>query len=48
MCGRAESYGICGFGDLQQLLLGPALSVLGLSQVLLQVVSLLQPTTQSV
>lgn len=36
-------YGVGCFGDLQQLLLGSALSILGLSQILFQMIRLLQP-----
>lgn len=36
-------YGVGCFGDLQQLLLGSALSILGLSQILFQMIRLFQP-----
>lgn len=36
-------YRVGRFGDLQQLLLGSALSILGLSQILFQMIRLLQP-----
>lgn len=34
-------YRVCGFGDLQQFLLGSPLCILGLSQVLLKMIRLL-------
>lgn len=39
----SQPYRVCCFGDLQQLLFGSPLSVLCLSQILFQVICLLQP-----
>lgn len=43
-----SSYWVCCLGDLQQLLLGSPLSILGLGQVLLQVIRLLQPRANKI
>ena len=39
----ASPYRVCGFGDLQQLLFGSPLSILRLSQILFEMICLLQP-----